>query len=133
RVTTGAMRSTAEFTVNPAAGASFTYALTGTGGGYSSRNIRLERVPGSDHLQAVSTAGAVDCGRLPSGQPTLVTLSFDGAAHTFDVLLAGAQTACTDLTTRVSGPAVGFRVSDETIVGYGGRVDFTNLTLFGAP
>ena len=133
QVNTGAMRATAEFTVSPAAGAAFTYALTGSGGGYSSRNLRLQRVPGSDQLQAVSTTGAVNCGHLPAGQPTQVTLSFDGAAHTFDVLLNGAQTPCTDLVTRVSGPAVGFRVSDETIAGYGGRVDFSNLTLFGAP
>ena len=132
-VHTGTMRATAELTVNPAAGAAFTYALTGTGGGYSSRNLRLQRVPGSDQVQAVSTTGAVNCGRLPSGQATQVTLSFDGAAHTFDVLLNGAQTPCTDLITRVSGPAIGFRVTDETIAGYGGRVDFTNLTLFGAP
>jgi len=130
---TGAMRATAELTVNPAPGASFTYALRGTGGGYSSRYLRLQRVPGSDDLQAITTNGAVRCGPLASGQPTLVTLSFDGAARTFDVLLAGQPSACTDLPTAVSGPVRGFRVVEETMAGYGGRIEIANLTLAASP
>jgi hypothetical protein len=132
-IQTGAMRATAKFAVNPAPGASFTYALRGTGGGYSSRLLRIQRVPGSDALQAVSTNGAVSCGPLASGQPTLVTLSFDGAARTFDVLIAGASSACTGLPTKVSGPVTGFRVTDETVEGYGGHVEFGSLALLGAP
>ena len=130
---TGPMRATAEFTVNPGPGASFTYQLRGTGGGYSSRLLRLERVPGSDDLQAWSTNGPVRCGPLASGQATPVTLSFDGAARTFDVLIAGAPTACTDLTTKVSGPVTGFRVTDESIEGYGGHVEFAGFALVAAP
>jgi hypothetical protein len=132
-VETGAMRATAEFTVNPAPGASFTYALRGTGGGYSSRYLRVQRVPGSDALQAVSANGAVVCGPLASGQPTLVTLSFDGAARTLDVLIAGAASACTGLPTKTSGPVTGFRVTDEAIEGYGGHVELTGLALLGSP
>jgi len=62
-----------------------------------------------------------------------VTVSFDGAAHTVDVLIAGAQTACTDLPTRAGGPITGFRVTDEAIAGYGGHVEFTNFALTPAP
>jgi hypothetical protein len=130
---TGAMRATAELTVNPAPGASFTYALRGTGGGYSSRFLRLQRVPGSDDLQAVSVDGAVTCGPLASSRPTSVTLSFDGAARTFDELIAGEPSACTGLLTKVSGPVMGFRVTDETIAGYGGHVELTGLGLVGSP
>jgi hypothetical protein len=132
-IDTGAMNVTAEFTVNPAPGASFTYALRGTGGGYSSRYLRLQRVPESDALQAVSVTGAVTCGPLASSRPTSVTLSFDGAARTFDVLIAGAPSACTNLSTRASGPVTGFRVTDETIAGYGGHVEFTSLALVRSP
>jgi hypothetical protein len=127
--TGGAMRATAKFTVNPASGASFTYALRGTGSGYSSRYLRLQRVPGSDALQAVSANGAVACGSLLSGRPTSVSLSFDGAARTFDVLIDGAPSACNRLPTRTSGPVAGFRVTDETVQGYGGHVELTSLAL----
>ncbi|HEU4728872.1 MAG TPA: hypothetical protein VFT22_13305 [Kofleriaceae bacterium] len=130
---TGAMRATADFSVNPAPGASFTYALRGTGGGYSSRYLRLQRVPGADMLQAVSANGAVTCGPLPSGQATAVTMSFDGAARTFDVLIAGEPSACTDLPTKTSGPVTGFRVMDEPLEGYGGHVEITNLALSASP
>ncbi len=64
-----------------------------------------------------------------TGQPTAVSLSFDGATQTFDVLLAGAPTACTHLPTKAQGPVAGFRVTDETIEGYGRHVDFTSFTL----
>jgi hypothetical protein len=132
-IDTGATRATGQFTVNPAPGASFTYALRGTGGGYSSRYTRLQRVPGSDALQAVSANGAVACGTLPSGQPTSVTLSYDGAAQTFDVLIAGQATACTHLPTKTSGAITGIRIVDEAIEGYGGHVELTNLALSASP
>jgi len=132
-VITGAMRVTADFTVNAAPGASFTYLLRGTGGGYSSRYVRVQRVPGSDALQAVGTNGAVACGTLVSGQPTPVTLVFDGAARTLDVRIAGAPSACTGVPTRTSGPVTGLRVNDETLQGYGGHVELTNLSLSPSP
>jgi len=129
RVATATMDATAEFTVNPAPNAAFSYLLTGSGGGYSSRHIKLKRDPGSDALQANTTTGYVTCGALPSGQPTTVTLAFDGTARTFDVLIAGAATPCTGLSTKASGPVVGFRMVDESVQGYGGHVEFSNLTL----
>jgi hypothetical protein len=129
RIATGAMNATAEFTVNPASNAAFSYLLTGTGGGYSSRHIKLKRDPGSDALQAATTSGYVTCGALPSGQPTTVTLAFDGTAQTFDVLIAGAATPCTGLSTKAAGPVAGFRMNDESVAGFGGHVEFSDLVL----
>jgi hypothetical protein len=131
RIVTGAMSATAEFTVNPAPGASFEYMLAGTGSGYSSRYLLLERLPGSDVLQAATTTGSgrVACGTVASGQPTTVTLAFDGATKTFDVLIAGAATACTHLPTKAAGPVNGFRLSDSPAEGRGGHVEFSDLTL----
>jgi hypothetical protein len=123
------MSATTEFTVNPAPGAAFEYHLIGTGSGYASRYLRLIHEPGSSTLQAASAAGVVTCGALPSGQPTTVTLAFDGSTKTFDVLIGGARTACTDLATKTAGPVNGFRLSDSAVQGYGGRVDFSDLVL----
>ena len=72
----------------------------------------------------------MDCGALPSGQATPVTLSWDSSAATFDVLIAGAPSACMNVPTRMEGPVRGFRVVDQAFVGYGGQVDFTGLALF---
>jgi len=129
RTATGAMSATTEFTVNPAPGAAFEYHLIGTGSGYASRYLRLIHEPGSSTLQAASVGGVVTCGALPSGQPTTVTLAFDGSSKTFDVLIGGARSACTGLSTKTSGPVNGFRLSDSTVQGYGGRVDFSDLVL----
>lgn len=129
-IATGALSATAEFTVNPAPGASFFYELMGSGTGYTTRQLRLQRVPGSDALQAVAATGTITCGSLASGQPTEVTLAFDGVARTFDVLIAGAPSACTDLPASLQGPITGFRMMDPGNLGYGGQVEFTNLALF---
>lgn len=129
-VQTNAMHVDAEFTVSPAPNAAFEYLLTGTGGGYSSRQLRLERDPGSDQLKAAATTGVFPCGAIPSNHPTAITLSFDGASHTYDVLIDGQATACTNLPTRVSGPVVGFRLQDAANEGYGGHVEFSHLGLF---
>lgn len=125
--------ATGEVTVNAAPGASFTYALRGTGGGYSSRYLRVQRVPGSDALQAWADGGPVTCGTLVSDRPTTLTVSFDGIARTFDVLIGGEPTACTDLPSRTGAPITGFRVTDEAMAGYGGHVEFTGFALFGSP
>jgi hypothetical protein len=129
RVATGAMSATTEFTVNPASGAAFEFMLIGTGSGYSSRFLRLFRVAGSNVLQAATTAGVIDCGPLPSGQPTAITLAFDGASKTFDVLIGGAASACTGEPTKAAGPVNGFRMQDSPEQGFGGHVAFSSLAL----
>ena len=124
-------RLTGEVTVNPASGASFVYELFGNSNGvWSGRTLRLQRVPGPEVLQATSASGNVTCGPLPSGRPTEVTLSFDGVSHTFDVLIGGAPSACTDLPTKFGNIGTGFRVLDYGNQGYGGHVVFSNFGLF---
>jgi hypothetical protein len=126
---TSAPTVTGEFTVNPAPGASFIYELMGTNAGWG-RNLKVQRIPGSDTLQTLARTGTVVCGPLPSGQPTVVTLSFDTAAGTYDVLIAGAPSACMDLPAGVRAPINGVRIEDSGNAGYGGQVDFTNLGYF---
>lgn len=122
---------TGQVTVNAAPGASFVYGLFGNSNGiWSGRTLRVLRIPGPEVLQAVATSGFVTCGPFPSGQPTDITLSFDGVSHTFDVLIGGAPTACTDLPTKFGGVDTGFRVEDYGNQGYGGHVEFSNLGLF---
>ena len=129
-VATGAMSATTEFTVNAAPGATFFYELLGSGTSYGTKLIHLERAPGSNALQALAKSGTVTCGTLASGQPTTVTLAFDSVARTFDVLIAGAPSACTDLPTMLVGPIKGLRMMDPGTLDYGGRVEFTTLALF---
>jgi hypothetical protein len=129
-IETGAVTATVEFTVNPAPNAAFVFQLLGSGSSYSTRRLVLRRVPGSDALEALPTGGGVACGALASGVPTAVTLAFDGIARTFDVLIAGAPSACMDLPTMLKGPIKGFSLIDAGDEGYGGRIEFTNLALF---
>jgi hypothetical protein len=129
-VSNNASLLTAELTVTPAPNAAFQYAVLASGKSYQTRELRLQRAFGSDALQAVTSSGPVDCGALPSNQATPVTLSVDRTAATFDVLIGGASSACTDLPTRIEGPIKGFRVTDSGSQNFGGRVTFTVLSLF---
>ena len=128
-VTDNASSLTAELTVNPAPDAAFQYAVVASGLTYHTRELRLQRVFGSDALQAVTASGPVDCGALPSNQATPVTLSIDRTAATFDVLIGGAASACTDLPTLIQGPIMGFRVTDSGYQNFGGQITFTDLSL----
>jgi hypothetical protein len=129
-VSNNASLLTAELIVNPAPNAAFQYAVVASGKSYQTRELRLQRAFGSDALQAVTSSGLVDCGALPSNQATPVTLSVDRTAATFDVLIGGASSVCTDLPTRIEGPIKGFRVTDSGYQNFGGRVTFTVLSLF---
>ena len=122
---------TGQVTVNAAPGASFVYGLFGDSNGiWSGRTLRVLRIPGPEVLQATAASGFVTCGPFPSGQPTDITLSFDRVAHTFDVLIGGAPSACTDLPTKFGGVDTGFRLEDYGNQGYGGHVEFSNFSLF---
>lgn len=129
RVAVSSNRATAQFTVDPAPGASFIYSLNGSGSGYSTRNLRLGRVPGSNQLQATTATGQVVCGPIANAA-TSVTLVYDGDLRKFDVQIGGAPSACTGLPTRMKPPAVGFELMDASNAGYGGEVTFSQLTLF---
>lgn len=102
-VSNNASPLTAELTVNPAPNAAFQDSVLAPGNSYYTRELRLQRAFGSDALQAVTSSGPIDCSALPSNQATPVTLSVDRAAATFDVLIGGAASACTDLPTLIRG------------------------------
>lgn len=129
-VSNNASSLTAELTVNPAPDAAFQYSVLASGNSYHTRELRLQRAFGSDALQAVTSSGPIDCGALPSDQATPVTLSVDRTAATFDVLIGGAASACTDLPTLIQGRIQGFRVTDSGTQNFGGRITFTDLSLF---
>lgn len=128
-VSNNASSLTAELTVNPAPSAAFQYSVLASGRSYQTKELRLQRAFGSDALQAITSSGPVDCGALPSNQATPVTLSIDRTAATFDVLIGGASSACTDLPTRIEGRIQGFRVIDSGSQNFGGRITFTALSL----
>jgi hypothetical protein len=126
--TPGSGDATLEATVTPTAGASFVYMLIGTGSSYAKRQLRLERLPGASELQAASADGTVACGTLED-RPTAVTLVFHAATQRFDVLLDGAPTQCTGLSTKIQAPVAGFQMMDASNEGYGGEVAFSDLAM----
>jgi len=128
--TTGSSGATAGATVTPAPGAAFVYTLLGSGTGYSGRQLRLQRMPGSSDLTAAAATGNVTCGTVVSGAPTKLGLVFHAASGTFDVLIGGAASGCTSLPTKLQPPVIGFSLMDASNEGWGGRVDFTDLTIF---
>lgn len=128
--TTGSSGATAGFTVTPISGASFVYILLGSGSRYSTQQLRIQRAPGSSALQAVAATGNATCGTISDGTPANVTVVFHAASETFDVLIGGAASGCTGLPTTLQPPVVGFGMMDASNEGWGGRVDFTGLSMF---
>ena len=59
-----------------------------------------------------------------------MTLAYRGASQTFDVLIDGSASACTNLPTRIQPPVAGFTLMDASNAGYGGRVEFRDLAVF---
>lgn len=128
--TAGSAETTVEFAVTPAPGASFVYSLLGSGSRYSTRQLRVQRAPGSDQLRAASTTGEVACGAIASGTPTAVAIVFRPGAQTFDVRINGAATPCANLPSKLQAPAKGFSMMDASNEGYGGRVVFGDLAMY---
>ena len=62
--------------------------------------------------------------------PTKLGLVFHAASGTFDVLIDGAASECTSLPTKLQPPVIGCNLMDASNEGWGGRVDFTDLTIF---
>jgi hypothetical protein len=127
--TTASSDATAGFTVTPSSGAAFVYILLGSGSSYSTRQLRLQRTPGSSDLHAASSNGNVTCGTVASGTPTNLTVVYHAATGTFDVRIAGAASGCTNLPTKLQAPIAGFNLMDASNEGWGGRVAFTDLTV----
>jgi hypothetical protein len=126
----GLTDATGSFTVTPAIDAAFVYTLRGSGTGYSGKQLRLQRRPGSDQLEAAASTGSVSCGVVASDISTPVNLQFNAASHTFTVLINGAPSStCTSLPTKLEPPIVGFHLMDASNDGWGGEVEFRSLTL----
>ena len=121
---------TGDFTVTPASGSSFVYQLVGSGTRYSTRNVVVKRTPESAGLVAVTSSGSyVMCGTLAANSPTAVSVIFDTVARSFDVLLDGTTTPCTDVPSNVQPPFKGFTIMDPSNDGFGGVVTFTDLAI----
>ena len=128
--TAGSSDATGGVTVTPASDAAFVYILQGSGTGYSGRQLRLQRMPRSSVLQAAASTGDVTCGTVASDTATTLSLVFHAAAGTFDVLIGGKDSACKGLPTKLQPPVIGFSLMDASNEGWGGTVDFTNLTIY---
>ncbi|MFL6119627.1 hypothetical protein [Actinophytocola sp.] len=118
------------FAVNPSVGSAFVTALNGAGASLGARRIRLQQDPGSTTLVAqTSPSGNTNCGTLPPGVWSTVILHVHAAAlpHTFDVLVNGAATACTGISTGLSAPFTGLNVMDAANDGFGGSVLFDDF------
>jgi hypothetical protein len=120
------------FAINPSAGSAFVTAFNGAGSSLGARRIRLQREPGSTTLVAQTVpSGTTNCGTLASGAWSTVTLRVHASAqpHTFDVLVNGAATSCTGLTTGLSSPFTGLNVMDASNENWGGSVLFDDFVV----
>jgi hypothetical protein len=120
------------FAINPSAGSSFVTAFNGAGSSLGARRIRLQREPGSTTLVAQTVpSGTTNCDTLASGVWSTVTLRVHAAVqpHTFDVLINGAATRCTGLSTGLSSPFTGLNVMDASNEGWGGSVLFDDFVV----
>jgi hypothetical protein len=116
--------------LKPAAGASFLFELDGAGSSLGARRIRLQRAPNSTTLVAQTAGvGSLDCGTLPSDVWSIVTLDVASSAHTFDVTINGAATACTGSATQIAAPFNGVTLMDASNDGWGGNVLFDDITV----
>jgi len=116
--------------INASAGSSFVTAFNGNGASVSARRIRLQQDPGSTTLVAqTSISGTTPCAALTPGAWSTVTLRVHATAatHTFDVLVDGAQTKCTGISTGLSAPFTGLNVMDASNAGFGGSVLFDDF------
>jgi hypothetical protein len=122
----------AEVDIKPAKGATFIWSLHGAGSSIGARRIRLQREPGSTMLVSNTVPGGNrNCAPLPNNVWSRVTLKVHAGAlpHTFDVLINGAPTACTGLSTGLSQPFTNINVMDASNLNWGGDVRFDNIDI----
>ena len=120
------------YAINPSVGSSFVTAFNGAGSSLGARRVRLQREPGTTTLAAQTVpSGTTNCGTLPSGVWSTVTLRVHATAatHTFDVLVNGAATSCTGVSTGLSSPFTGLNVMDASNDGWGGSVLFDDFVV----
>src|SRR5262249_7140903 len=127
-----------QYSVNlkPSAGSAFLTALNGAGSSLGARRIRLQRAPGSTTLVAqTSPSGSTNCGPVADRTWSAVGPNVHAAVlpHTFDVLINGAPTSCTGITTGLSSPFTGINVMDASNEGWGGIVQFDDFLVTTTP
>jgi hypothetical protein len=118
--------------IKPDSGAGFVWTVFGTGVSNYKRRIRLERFPGTNTLTAsASPSGDVDCGPLPSNQWSRVTLVIRTGTtpSSYDVLINGNRTSCTNLRAYVTKPFNMVEIMDSANDRWGGTVRFDNISL----
>lgn len=119
---------TVEFDIIPAAGASPSFHLKGSGYGSSNNTFRLQRDPGSPAFN--SSAG--NCGNVVDGQWNHVIVTMNSAfPRTFTVKINGASTAaCTNAPTSFTPPYKGIGIFDPINAGYGGLTGWDNFWVY---
>jgi hypothetical protein len=114
--------------VRASLGASFIWILNGAGSSIGRRRIRLQQSPGSTTLVASTVpSGNTSCGTLAADAWSRVTLVVHTVPRTFDVMINGAQTACTGVAADIQPPFNSVSVMDASNAGWGGIVRFDNI------
>jgi hypothetical protein len=119
---------TVEVDVKPEPDSSFSWGFYGAGPSLGSREIRLERAPGSTTLIAQTVpAGRTACGTLLDDWSHItLTIHTQQLPHTFDVAIDGLPT-CTGIETGLIPPFSHVSVTDASNAHWGGSVLFDNI------
>jgi len=118
--------------IKPSGNAAFVWSVNGTGVSTYKRRIRLQRWVGSNRLIAsASPSGDTDCGSMPADAWTKLTMVVHTATtpSTFDVLINGNPTACTNLQAYVTKPFNMVQIMDSSSLNWGGNVRFDNIVV----
>src|SRR5947208_243947 len=112
-ISSSATDITTEVDIKASSGASFIWTLNGAGSSIGRRRIRLQQAPGSTTLVANTVpSGNTNCGTLPSGVWSGITLIVDTVSRPFDVLINGTPTACINLAAGIQPPFNSVSVMD---------------------
>lgn len=122
---------TIQFDVYPTTGAAFGFEVKPANSRYASDGIRLTGLPESGILRAANLLPHTDCATLPPNAWSRVSVVIHYAVRTYDVRLNGGPTSCSGLPFKLRTPGVpidSIRVRDYSNEGYGGTVDWDNIS-----
>jgi hypothetical protein len=122
---------TVQFDVKPASGAAWGFEVFSASSRYPSQGIRLTALPGSGTVQGSNTSTGQSCGALRAGSWSRVAIVIHYAARTYDLRYNGTASQCSALPFKLpspSDPFAGIRVRDYSNDGYGGQVDWDNIS-----
>jgi len=121
---------TTQVDIKPSSGSAFLWILNGAGSSIGKRRIRLQQAPGTTTLVAsTAPSGNTNCGTIPSGVWSHITLRVHSAQAKFDVLINGKATACTGISAGIQPPFNSVSVMDASNAGWGGTVLFDNIVV----